>query len=315
MRRGIPGRRSRAAGWARFFGGLALPVLVLAVAGSRVGVVPSQALEPVVIAGFILGVTALALAAYSLLDIWLSGAEGLGIAIAGIVYASPALAILGLVAAAAVLYPPLKDVSTDPADPPRFAVAGTWRGTPDAEQIAVQSTAYPKLVPHRYPLPLGEVYEAVLDVLEDRAWTITRDEHPAFMPTATTSAVPMQEVAEDEEVAKALALKSVMTQSRSGMATEARPDLVPEIETPFPSTFPPTDEATIEARAATPIFGFLDDVVVRLRVTDEGTQVDMRSASGTGEHDLGHNARRIASFFSALDARLQPEPAAGAASQ
>jgi len=312
MRRGIPGRRSRAAGWARFFGGLALPVLVLAVLGSRAGVVPSLALEPVVITGFILGVTALALAAYSLLDIWLSGAEGLGIAIAGIVYASPALVILALVAAAAVLYPPLKDVSTDPSDPPRFVASEAGHGTPGAELIAVQTASYPKLVPHRYPLPLGEVYEAVHDVLEDKGWTITRDEHPAFMPTAITSSAPTQEVAEDQAVAEALALKSVMTQSRGGMATEARPDLVPEIETPFPSTFPPTDEATIEARAATPIFGFLDDVVLRLRVTDEGTQVDMRSASGTGEHDLGHNARRIASFFSALDARLQPEPAAGA---
>jgi len=249
------------------------------------------------------------------LDIWLSGAEGLGIAIAGIVYASPALAILGLVAAAAVLYPPLKDVSTNPADPPRFAVSGTGRGTPGTEVVAVQTAAYPNLVPHRYPLPLGEVYDAVHDVLEAKSWAITRDEHPAFMPTAITSAVPTQEVAEDEAVAEALALKSVMTQSRGGMATEARPDLVPEIETPFPSTFPPTNEATIEARAATPIFGFLDDVVVRLRATEEGTQVDMRSASRTGEHDLGHNARRIGSFFSALDARLQPEPAVGAASQ
>ena len=315
MRRGIPGRFSRSAGWARFFGGLALPVLVLAVVGSRLGIIPSFALESVIITGFMLGVLALVLGAYSLANIWNSGAEGLGIAIAGIVYASPALVLLAVVAAAAIVYPPLNDVSTDPSDPPGFESRRTSDSDPSDDRIAVQQSAYSNLKAHRYPLPLGEVHAAVLDVIKAKGWSVTRDEHPLFMPTTLPSATPATEVTEDPAVLEALALKKTMTQSRSGMATESAPggDL-DQVGLPAGPVLP-VDEATIEARAETPIFGFLDNVALRLRVTDEGTQVDMRSASGRGQHDLGHNARRIVSFLAALDARLQPEPAAGSASR
>jgi len=315
MRRGIPGRHSRAAGWARFFGGLALPVLVLAVVGSRLGIIPGFALESVIIAGFMLGVLALVLGAYSLVKIWNTGAEGLGIAIAGIVYASPALALLAVVAAAAIVYPPLNDVSTDPSDPPGFEFRRTSDADPGVDRIAAQQNAYPGLKAHRYPLPLGEVHAAVLDVIKDKGWTVTRDEHPLFMPMTLPGATPATEVVGDPAVVQALALKKTMTQSRSGMATESAPGSDPnQVDLPAGPVLP-VDEATIEARAETPIFGFLDDVALRLRVTDEGTKVDMRSASGKGQHDLGHNARRIASFLAALDARLQPEPTAGSASR
>jgi hypothetical protein len=311
MRRGIPGRHSRAAGWARFFGALALPVLVLAVIGSWIGIVPNFALESVIITGFVLGVLALALGAYSLANIWNTGADGLGVAIAGIVYASPALVLLAAVAAAAIVYPPLNDVSTDPSDPPRLARVST--AAPDVDR-AVQPTAYSNLKPHRYPLPLGQVHAAALDVIKDKGWLVTHDEHPPFMPMTLPGATPAAEVPEDPAVVGPLALKKTMTQSRSGIATESAPDSdLDQLISEDPVR--PVDEATIEARAETPRFGFLDDVAIRLRVTDEGTQVDMRSTSERGQHDLGHNARRIVSFLAALDAKLQPEPAGGAASQ
>jgi len=315
MRRGIPGRTSRAAGWARFFGALALPVLVLAVIGARIGIVPNFALESVIITGFILGVLALGLGAYSLATIWNTGADGLGIAIAGIVYASPALVLLAAVAAAAIVYPPLSDVSTDPSDPPRIAFPRASAADPKVDPGALQQSAYPSLKPHQYPLPLGEVHAAVLEVIESKGWRITRDEHPLFMPMTLPSATPAAAVAEDPAVVEALALKETMTQSRSGVAVEPAPESDPGELVGPPDPVRPVGEATIEARAETPIFGFVDDVAIRLRVTDEGTQVDMRSASGRGQHDLGHNARRILSFLAALDAALQPEPAAGSTSQ
>ena len=109
-------------------GGLALPVLVLSVAGARVGVVPQMALEPVVVAGFVLGFLALGLALYSLADIWVTGAEGARIALAGIVYASPVLVMLGLVAAAAIVYPRLTDSA--PISPIRRGSSARGRRTP-----------------------------------------------------------------------------------------------------------------------------------------------------------------------------------------
>jgi Protein of unknown function (DUF1499) len=63
-------------------------------------------------------------------------------------------------------------------------------------------------------------------------------------------------------------------------------------------------EWQIEATVKTPLFGFVDYVV--LRITDEGdaTYVDMRSTAKFGRYDLGGNARRINEFMKALDVRV-----------
>lgn len=52
----------------------------------------------------------------------------------------------------------------------------------------------------------------------------------------------------------------------------------------------------LEAVASTRWFGFRDDVVVRVRASETGSSVDLRSASRVGEGDLGANARRIRDF-------------------
>jgi uncharacterized protein (DUF1499 family) len=57
----------------------------------------------------------------------------------------------------------------------------------------------------------------------------------------------------------------------------------------------------IEATATTRWFGFRDDVVIRLRETDEGVRVDMRSASRVGRSDVGANAARIRSYLNGLE--------------
>lgn len=72
---------------------------------------------------------------------------------------------------------------------------------------------------------------------------------------------------------------------------------------------PETDgDTTVEAVAHTFLLGFKVDVAVR--IVDEGasTYVDMRSVSRYGRHDLGDNARRIASFLAALDLAMKEPP-------
>ncbi len=61
----------------------------------------------------------------------------------------------------------------------------------------------------------------------------------------------------------------------------------------------------IEARAATPLLALPADVVIRIIADDNGTLVDMRSASRIGAHDLGDDARRISGFLADLDTALQ----------
>ncbi len=66
----------------------------------------------------------------------------------------------------------------------------------------------------------------------------------------------------------------------------------------------------IEAGDWATIFGFVDDIVIRVRLNAAGyTVLDIRSASRTGDADMGRNARRIQRFTEALDARLPKYPA------
>ena len=66
----------------------------------------------------------------------------------------------------------------------------------------------------------------------------------------------------------------------------------------------PARDGLIEAIARTPILGFRDDVVVRVRATPEGARIDVRSASRYGRHDLGTNASRVRSLMDDIDDAL-----------
>ena len=60
---------------------------------------------------------------------------------------------------------------------------------------------------------------------------------------------------------------------------------------------PRGNDLTVEAVATTFWFGFIDDVVVRIRPDGSGALVDIRSASRVGRADLGANASRINAFI------------------
>jgi uncharacterized protein (DUF1499 family) len=60
-------------------------------------------------------------------------------------------------------------------------------------------------------------------------------------------------------------------------------------------------EGRIEAVARTPLMGFRDDIVVRVRAAEDGARIDMRSASRYGTHDFGANASRLRSLSSDID--------------
>jgi uncharacterized protein (DUF1499 family) len=57
-------------------------------------------------------------------------------------------------------------------------------------------------------------------------------------------------------------------------------------------------ENRIEATATTLMFGFKDDVVIRIMPAGRGSRIDVRSVSRVGRSDLGANARRIRKFLS-----------------
>jgi len=64
------------------------------------------------------------------------------------------------------------------------------------------------------------------------------------------------------------------------------------------------NDGRIEATHTTFWFGFKDDVVIRIRADNGGSQVDVRSKSRVGMSDVGANAARIRKFLDELEGRL-----------
>ena len=82
------------------------------------------------------------------------------------------------------------------------------------------------------------------------------------------------------------------------------------VEARQPLPRPRRRDGHIEAVARTPIMGFRDDVVVRIRAEQDGARVDVRSASRYGWHDLGTNAARVASLLEEIEAAVDALPPA-----
>ena len=59
----------------------------------------------------------------------------------------------------------------------------------------------------------------------------------------------------------------------------------------------------IEATATTLLFGFKDDVVIRVAPAGAGSRVDVRSLSRVGGSDFGANAKRVRAFVDRLEGK------------
>jgi uncharacterized protein (DUF1499 family) len=67
-------------------------------------------------------------------------------------------------------------------------------------------------------------------------------------------------------------------------------------------------DGRIEAVARTPVMGFRDDVVVRVRRLANGSRIDIRSSSRFGSRDLGANAQRIRALISDIEENVSSQP-------
>jgi uncharacterized protein (DUF1499 family) len=63
-------------------------------------------------------------------------------------------------------------------------------------------------------------------------------------------------------------------------------------------------EGRIEAVARTPIMGFRDDVIVRVRAFEGGARVDVRSSSRYGSFDFGANAARVRALLEDIESEF-----------
>jgi hypothetical protein len=66
-------------------------------------------------------------------------------------------------------------------------------------------------------------------------------------------------------------------------------------------------EGRIEAVARTPIMGFRDDVVIRVRAETDGARIDARSSSRYGSFDFGTNAARVRGMMNDIEDAIRAQ--------
>jgi hypothetical protein len=255
---------SRLAIWARriaLFSFAATLIAVILVRSGALDIVPALS----TLAGaLVLACVAILLAFGAGIVIW---REGVG----GGRYAATAFAIgLALIAYPAYLgtkayrLPAIYDISTDPIDPPRFDAIARLRPR-DANPIAYAGLYAAELQ-----------HAAYSDIEPDDTNSTPQEAYDAAMKVIT---------------------------KRRWRVVDARPPQAagPRIkDNPAPQSASARD-GIIEAIARTPILGFRDDVVVRVRPTSDGARIDVRSASRYGRHDFGTNATRVRNLIDDID--------------
>jgi uncharacterized protein (DUF1499 family) len=122
-----------------------------------------------------------------------------------------------------------------------------------------------------------------------------RDANPILYPGLTTAEMQLEAYPDieplDADIDTRSAFNAALTtiNRRRWRVVEARP----------PDTGRP--EGRIEAVARTPIMGFRDDVIVRVRPFEGGARVDIRSSSRYGQFDFGTNAARIRALLEDIE--------------
>jgi len=263
---------SRLAIWARRIALFSLAATFVAII-----IVRSGALEIVPALSTLAGALVLALVAIMLaigagIVIWFEGVGGLREAVSALAIGLALIAYPAYLGAKAYRLPAIYDITTDPIDPPRFDAIARLR---------------PR---NANPTTYAGLYTA-------------EQQHAAYpdIEPEVTDSSPQE--------AYNAALKVVT--KRRWHIVDARPPqtVAPSIVNARARQPAPVRDGMIEAIARTPILGFRDDVVVRVRATADGARIDVRSASRYGRHDLGTNAARVRDLIDDIDDILStPQP-------
>ena len=176
---------SQAAAWSRSLALFALAVALIGIIMARAGLDANAAMA---VEGGAIGMALLAvlLAFIAVVVIWRTGNRGVGRLLLALLLAALVIAYPAAMAWRASRTSPLHDVSTDPADPPRFAaspqaLAARGKVTPrlptPAEQD-LQRRLYPDLQPVVLDMEPAEAHRVVEKLLAARRWRIVDDERP-----------------------------------------------------------------------------------------------------------------------------------------
>src|SRR5579871_5565657 len=225
----------------------------------------------------VLAVVAMLMALGAGIVIWRQGCGGVRQALFAILIGCALIGYPAYLGVKAYKLPSIYDITTDPIDPPRFDAIARLRPR-DANPITYAGL-----------YTAEQQQKAYSDIEPDLTDSTAQEAYDAAMKVIT---------------------------KRKWRVVDARPPqggqpVAPNVRGPLPAFA--AREGIIEAIARTPIMGFRDDVVVRIRATSDGARIDVRSASRYGRHDFGTNASRVRNLISDIDDVLalpkKPAPA------
>jgi hypothetical protein len=265
---------SRLAVWARRIALFSLAATVISVIVVRSGALEIVPALSTFAGALMLAAVAILLALCALVVIWFEGVAGAKQAIAALFIGLALIAYPAYLGIKAWRLPAIYDITTDPIDPPRFDAIARLRPR-DANPITYEGLYAAEQQHAAYP-----------DIEPDLTDSTAQESYDAAMRVIT---------------------------KRKWRIVDARP---PQGGQPVANPHAPQPairDGIIEAIARTPIMGFRDDIVVRIRATSDGARIDVRSASRYGRHDFGANASRVLNLISDIDDVLalpqKPAPA------
>ena len=176
---------SKLAAWSGRLGLFALAVAALSVIILRSGLLEIVPALATFAAALIFAALAILLAFASFVVIWRQGLSGLGYSLLGLLVGLLLLAYPSYLGYRASKLPAINDITTDPANPPRFDVLTRLRPRgrtdyPGAATAERQRAAYPDITPLQLAVPPKIAYDVALALATKRKWLLvdTRPSSP-----------------------------------------------------------------------------------------------------------------------------------------
>jgi uncharacterized protein (DUF1499 family) len=176
--------RSRLAIWSCRIAVFSLAVTALAIVIQRGDLLE---IGPVLVtfgAALVLALLAVLLALGSFISLWNNGGPGFLQAAMAILIGAALLAYPGYLAYKARQLPAVTDVTTDPADPPRFEVVARLRPAdrnsyPGLAAAALQKETWPDIEPLNVNVTPKAAFDGAMTVLTKRKWRVVDSRAPA----------------------------------------------------------------------------------------------------------------------------------------
>ncbi len=282
-------RRSKAAIWCLRLALFLIPFFVLVILLYRFAKIDTIQMFILIAFGLLIALLSLVFAIKAISELWTKGYRGGSQVIRGMIITLLVLLPFGYQAFLSIQFPLANDVSTDMLNPPEYINAVNIREANvdkgmnpifqyDDEYAREIILAYPRLQSRRYPAGPERVLEAVRIIIDNNKWLLTG-----------SSGIPELKSNAESENTTELADNEPEEENDEEQIEE-------EIAAP--------DDIFIEALERTFIFGFQNDVIIRIVSEDRNTLVDVRSSARWGKHDFGYNAKLIEGFLQQLDAAL-----------